>query len=222
MSDKFTIRPRKFISNPLLGRKQFERSLGPLSILQNTQYLTDPRKLIGEFYKPGDTRGSLGSLVQNGKEPDPSLGETKWFAVYRPTSRDAIAKMLSGDAVGKGLNIKGKSAKKGVLSGFVPFIQISDNEHKSKVENPEAETRLWIFFKTAENRETVIHELQAVMAKWRQDHPSWKNRTITQIDDWKEEPYAAFGIECSEAIMHEAYIMMPDLSPITGWETGRA
>ena len=36
------------------------------------------------------------------------------FAVYRPTSRDAIAKMLSGIAVGKGLNVKGKSAK---LSG---------------------------------------------------------------------------------------------------------
>merc|ERR1719201_1658745 len=74
----------------VLGRKQFERSLGPLSILQNTQYLTDPRKLIGEFYKPGDTRGSLGSLKLMGKEKNPAE-ETKWFVVYRPTSRDAIA-----------------------------------------------------------------------------------------------------------------------------------
>ena len=41
--------------------------------------------------------------------------------------KDAIAKMLSGAAVGKGLNVKGKSAKKGVLSGFVPFVQISSN-----------------------------------------------------------------------------------------------
>ena len=40
------------------------------------------------------------------------------FAVYRPTSRDAIAKMLSGVAVGKGLNVKGKSAKKNRLSGL--------------------------------------------------------------------------------------------------------
>eukprot|EP00913_Durusdinium_trenchii_P024467 g22969.t1 len=47
------------------------------------------------------------------------------FAVYRPTSRDAIAKMLSGAAVGKGLNVKGKSAKLNRLSGFVPFLQIS-------------------------------------------------------------------------------------------------
>ena len=30
--------------------------------------------------------------------------ETQWFVVYRPTSKDAIAKMLSGAAVGKGLN----------------------------------------------------------------------------------------------------------------------
>ena len=44
---------------------------------------------------------------------------TDWFSVYRPTSLDAIRKLVHNEAVGKGLNIKGKSAKKNNLSGFV-------------------------------------------------------------------------------------------------------
>ena len=41
--------------------------------------------------------------------------------------------MMAGKATGKGLNVKGKSAKRGVLSGYVPFLQISDEAHKSKM-----------------------------------------------------------------------------------------
>jgi hypothetical protein len=41
--------------------------------------------------------------------------------------------MLGRVGVGKGLNIKGKSAQKNRLSGFVPFLQITDNEHKKEV-----------------------------------------------------------------------------------------
>ena len=51
-----------------------------------------------------------------------------------PRSRDSIAKMLGRVGVGKGLNIKGKSAQKNRLSGFVPFLQIHDNAHKVLVE----------------------------------------------------------------------------------------
>ena len=32
--------------------------------------------------------------------------------------------MIEGAATGKGLNVKGKSARQGVLSGFVPFLQV--------------------------------------------------------------------------------------------------
>lgn len=39
------------------------------------------------------------------------------FTVWRPTSFDAIKKMMVGEGVGKGLEIKGKSAKCGLLSG---------------------------------------------------------------------------------------------------------
>ena len=41
--------------------------------------------------------------------------------------------MMTKQGVGKGLDIKGKSAKKGVLSGFVPFLQIHEEKHKRKI-----------------------------------------------------------------------------------------
>ena len=40
----------------------------------------------------------------------------------------ALRMMLEGRATGKGLNVKGKSAKTGELSGFVPFLQISEGK----------------------------------------------------------------------------------------------
>ena len=54
--------------------------------------------------------------------------------------------MLGQVGVGKGLNIKGKSAKKNKLSGFVPFCQISKNEHKKELENAPSDARTHIFF----------------------------------------------------------------------------
>jgi len=42
--------------------------------------------------------------------------------------------MMNGEATGKGLDIKGKSAKCGNLSGFlIPFLQIHRNDHKAMV-----------------------------------------------------------------------------------------
>ena len=109
-----------------LSRSAFELKLGSLSHLASEQYLTDPRRLISDFYRRGDSKGPAGSLTAEGS----GSGTSSWFAVYRPCSRDSISKMLGQVGVGKGLNIKGKSAKKNKLSGFVPFCQISRNEHK--------------------------------------------------------------------------------------------
>ena len=44
-------------------------------------------------------------------------GDSEIFTVWRPTSAEAIAKMMRGEGVGKGLEIKGKSAICGDLSG---------------------------------------------------------------------------------------------------------
>ena len=124
-----------------MSKKQFERLLGPLTQLQEEQYITDPRKALADFYEGGDRTGPQGTLELRNMQPVKEE-TTSWFAVYRPTSSDAIAKMLAGDGVGKGLNVKGKSAKKGLLSGFVPFLQISNNDHKAVLEESPRSSRL--------------------------------------------------------------------------------
>ena len=110
-----------------ITRAEFEERLGPLHKLQAEQFAADPRKLISDFYKAGDKSGPSGVLAaRGGAAAAEGTPQTDWFAVYRPCSRDSIAKMLGTVAVGKGLNIKGKSAKKNRLSGFVPFLQVRE------------------------------------------------------------------------------------------------
>ena len=123
-----------------LTREVFEATLGPLARLQMEQLKADPRSLLAQFYQPGDSRGPLGTLQHKNLAPE-SSNKTSWFAVYRPCSRDSIAKMLGRVGVGKGLNIKGKSAQKNRLSGFVPFLQISNNDHKKDIEKSPKDAR---------------------------------------------------------------------------------
>lgn len=197
----------------VLTRVAFERLFGSMKDLQAQQYLTDPRKIIADFYETSDDRGPLGSLQRRNEEVDKvRRKESSWFAVYRPTSTDAIAKMLSGTAVGKGLNVKGKSAKKGCLSGYVPFIQISDNKHKAMVENSPSGSKLRIYYKTKSSRQEAIKSLTIIGTDKNLD------KKIDLKDDYAPD---VFGIELQETLLHEAYINKPDLSPIMGWETGR-
>ena len=81
---------------------------------------SDPRKQLANFFMDGDNRGPLGYLLEQGlmRAADPEA-QSQHFAVYRPTSLDAIRMMMTGMATGKGLNVKGKSSKTGKLSGYV-------------------------------------------------------------------------------------------------------
>eukprot|EP00746_Dinoflagellata_sp_MGD_P121065 gnl/MRDRNA2_/MRDRNA2_56361_c0_seq1.p1 gnl/MRDRNA2_/MRDRNA2_56361_c0~~gnl/MRDRNA2_/MRDRNA2_56361_c0_seq1.p1 ORF type:complete len:1065 (+),score=203.09 gnl/MRDRNA2_/MRDRNA2_56361_c0_seq1:103-3297(+) len=210
-----------------LSRRRFMRLLGPLDQLHAKQYITDPRKCVADFFQPGDSRGPLGSL-QLSKLTPKANEKTDWFIVFRPTSRDAIAKMLAGVAVGKSLNVKGKSAKKGKLSGFVPFIQISDNDHKEKIEESPSNARLAMYYKSREARDKALAMLEAVSKDEVGSKLQIDNPRITKLDEYAAEnlppeskPFAAYGLDVPEALMREAYIMRPDLSPAVGWETGR-
>merc|ERR1719313_1770329 len=188
-------------------------------MLQQQNYKTDPRKMIADFYRSGDKRGSRGCCVHDSSfDPDmvPEIDKTEWFSVYRPTSRDAIAKMLSGNAVGKGLNVKGKSSKQGVLSGFVPFSQVSDNKHKPMIEKSPKGARTKLYFRSKAGREEALKKLNSVMNGL--DARTVEKRTIDMLDDYAPGVY---GIDLPEPVLHEAYLMMPDLSPVMGWETGR-
>lgn len=202
-----------------LGRRRFERMLGPLGNLQRQHYLSDPRKYIADFYRPGRQSGPratmalTGSVHHAGSEPH-HPDRTEWFAVYRPTSRDAIAKMIGGTAVGKGLNVKGKSAKKNRLSGYVPFLQISDNAHKTEIEKTPPDSRLRLFFPNEQARASALAELQALISDC---GDITTERTIHLLDDYP----GVSGLDLPEPVLREAYIERPDLTPIAGWETGR-
>jgi hypothetical protein len=84
------------------------------------------------------------------------------FTVWRPTQFEAIKKMMLGQAVGKGLDIKGKSAKRGKLGGYVPFLQIGENRHKNLIRTlPKAGT-LRVYFTSYQSRDLVIEKLEHV------------------------------------------------------------
>lgn len=199
-----------------LSSKEFESKLGPLSQLHAEAYLADPRKLISDFFQPGDIRGPNGCLEKDGEKPDGTT-TTSWFVVFRPCSRDSIAKMIGKVGVGKGLNVKGKSSKKNRLSGFVPFVQISDNSHKSQLERSPSDARVIIYFKTSECR-LVAH---AALSKILKEDSVRKTIDVPELILLNGYQPDAFGIDMPEPLMKEAYIMRHDLSPMVGWETGR-
>jgi cAMP-dependent protein kinase regulator len=197
-----------------LSRHQFDRILGPMRGLLDDQYLKDPRKLISDFFANGDSRGPLGNLKRKNLSPNAKHGVSEWLSVFRPCSRDAISKMLNGNGVGKGLNVKGKSAKQGCLSGFVPFVQVSDNKHKPMVEQSPHHAMIKVFYKSKASRDEALAKLELVAE-------SMQQKGVVDIE--KDDQYKphAFGVHLPEYIIREAYIMKPDLSPVFGWETGR-
>ena len=79
-------------------------------------------------------------------------------------------RMLNQTAVGKGLNVKGKSAKRNHLSGFVPFLQISENQHKRKLSKGNANARVRVYFQTHEAQELVSLELGSIMKELQSQH----------------------------------------------------
>ena len=111
----------------------------------------DPRQLVCDFLGPGDSRGPFGYLRAKGlarrsrlEDPD----DSHWFGVFRPTGREALYMMMTGRAKGKALSIKGKSARKGLLAGFVPFLQISEEAHKRRVVTMTADQRCRVFYRS--------------------------------------------------------------------------
>jgi len=213
-----------------LSRRRFERLLGPFDQIDQVLYNTDPRKQISDFYRCGDHLGPRGVTMSDGVRARPSLVpprvrisqtpcefKSDWFAVYRPTSRDAIAKMLGGLAVGKGLNVKGKSAKKNRMSGFVPFMQISRNEDKLMIQNSPADARLSIFYSSSDARQLCLGRLQPMLEQTDPAKLDIQDRVIHMLDEF----VGLFGIDVPEPCMRQAYITNSDISFLMGWETGR-
>ena len=84
------------------------------------------------------------------------------FTVWRPTSTEAIKKMMLRRGTGKGLNIKGKSAKGGELSGYVPFVQISEERHKSAIKPLPRNAKIRVFYRKQQVRDEAAEALRAI------------------------------------------------------------
>lgn len=191
----------------------------------------------------------FGGVLNEMNAMNPGKGSSI-FTVWRPTSTEAIAKMMRGEGVGKGLEIKGKSAKDGNLSGFIPFLQIHKEEHKKGIRTIGKGDRTKIFFKKESWRDEVGEFLGNVakdmtlsftkskfaMARskygcdpdaGREEHYSWKamgteldDPKVTKIDDYAPQ---VFGIEVSCRVLWKGLVLRKDISRIPGskFYTGR-
>jgi hypothetical protein len=118
----------------------------------------DPRRQILEFFSTigsdkGPRTGKDGNkiilLAENSGDND--MTQASIFTVWRPCSSDAIQKMVDGQGVGKGLDIKGN---------FVLYLQIHEEAHKSKVQTLERGGRTRIFFASRQARDSVMDQLE--------------------------------------------------------------
>merc|ERR1711881_537958 len=112
------------------------------------------------------------------------------MTVWRPTSNDAMRKMMEGSGVGKGLDIKGKSAKKGLLSAFVPFLQIHEEADKALVQPIGSRYRMRVYYSSNEQRQQVIDTLLPLATKEgmkKTKRKSSTRRSLPQIQEEKEE-----------------------------------
>eukprot|EP00751_Fragilariopsis_kerguelensis_P001620 CAMPEP_0170827664 /NCGR_PEP_ID=MMETSP0733-20121128/47385_1 /TAXON_ID=186038 /ORGANISM="Fragilariopsis kerguelensis, Strain L26-C5" /LENGTH=225 /DNA_ID=CAMNT_0011191849 /DNA_START=428 /DNA_END=1102 /DNA_ORIENTATION=- len=85
---------------------------------------------------------------------------TSILTVWRPCSNDAMRKMMEGTGVGKGLDIKGKSAKKGILSAFVPFLQIFKQDHMNEIQPIAVGANMRVYYKDEKMRDYVLTVLE--------------------------------------------------------------
>lgn len=129
----------------------------------------DPRFCIKAFFDDVARDGADHIEEEGGFQPEllsPILAliqRSSVFSVWRPTSVESIRKMITGQGTGKGLDIKGKSAKKGRLSAYVPFMQLHEDTHKSKIRPLPRDGRIRIFYKKREARDKAHSYLSGVL-----------------------------------------------------------
>eukprot|EP00980_Cylindrotheca_fusiformis_P005136 scaffold1088_cov90-Cylindrotheca_fusiformis.AAC.1 len=155
------------------------------------------------------------------------------LTVWRPCSNDAMRKMMEGTGVGKGLDIKGKSAKKGLLSAFVPFLQISNEADKYKIMPIPYNARLRVYYQTEQARTQVWKRLQQFGEE--HEHNYAEDEDITSAAEQSEEmnllndytKTGKYGIEVGQRLFWYAVVVSQDITrtddlSTDGTATGRA
>ncbi len=254
-ADQHAKRRRRMAMNLLVGSSLYEQCTKServhLTERFNKRYQwlislkkIDPRYQILEYFDEVARKG--GALEDPIGPPLHSFDLMRGFAksasftVWRPTSREAICRMMKGEATGKGLDIKGKSAKCGVLSGLVPFLQIHQNYHKCQLRRPPKYGRISIYHKSSKLRDLVKRELKVISSEMEHavmhsklilsnensdedERESAMSKLAWEVEDW--EIYSlneyGFGLDVPERVFFEAYIMRQNIHRSDEEEIGR-
>ena len=177
----------------LQKRDEAEAILSPRERWWRAFVQSDPRRHLAEYFKEGDERGPYGFLRSKGLRPMVTSEASEFFTVWRPTTIDAMRMLFEGTAVGKALNIKGKSALRGPLKGFVPFLQISEEAHKRAVRISPAEARARVFFQSFALREEASEHLHSVLADMQAELATIGEKRETQKSAMTDDLLSALG-----------------------------
>ena len=182
----------------------------------------DPRRQIHNYFtEVARVGGALANpLVDAPLHIIRGFRRTASFSVWRPTSPEAISLMMKGAATGKGLEVKGKSAKCGRLSGLVPFIQIHEERHRhiGKL-GLSQDGRIIIYYKSKKLREDAMKDFNRVA----RDMKRLKKVVRWEVTNWKiyRRNECGFGLDVPERVLYEACVFRQDFTRQGDLETGR-
>uniref|UniRef100_A0A7S4MHN7 Uncharacterized protein n=1 Tax=Odontella aurita TaxID=265563 RepID=A0A7S4MHN7_9STRA len=91
---------------------------------------------------------------------------------------------MTGKATGKGLDVKGKSAKRGKLSGYVPFVQIHDESHKDQVAYVPDGVRMRCFYGRECDRDNAAEYLERFAEECVGRDNDFGRVRVYSRDDW--------------------------------------
>ncbi|KAL7429500.1 hypothetical protein ACHAXM_002322, partial [Skeletonema potamos] len=213
-------------------------------------YRCDPRWQIQAFFDEVAREGGDAQMSEDLAASPLALlfNKANVFTVWRPTSDEAIKNMMLRIATGKGLDIKGKSAKSGNISSYVPFIQIYEEQHKEHVRAFLKDGRtIRVFYQSEASRNEALEmilDIQGFMLFAAQDamrilsdeyadeaeqelamkHLMYDetNVRVTLVDTYARARTPVFGLDITERLFWESYVMMQDCSRPSGteWDIG--
>ncbi|KAL7484824.1 hypothetical protein ACHAW6_010435 [Cyclotella cf. meneghiniana] len=214
-------------------------------------YRCDPRWQILKFFNEVAREGGDAKVDEDLAASPLSylFDKANVFTVWRPTSDEAIKNMMLGIATGKGLDIKGKSAKRGNISSYVPFIQVYTDQHTEQVRTFIKNGRTIRLFYQSEDCRSEAHEmlvdvkdymrfaaedairvLSDEFASQAEQDLAMKhlmyddiNLVVEKIDTYINSSPSVYGLCISERLFWEAYVMAQDCSRPAGteWDIGR-
>jgi len=139
---------------------------------------------------------------------------TSILTVWRPCSNDAMRKMMEGTGVGKGLDIKGKSAKRGELSAFVPFLQIHAEEDKGRIARIGRGARLRLYLTSAEARVIVRDRLEPLATA-----ATGAATNVVELNDFVARGF--WGLEMNQRLFWKGFVEDANIERDAATETGR-